>query len=178
MSDYALVLKRIGTAFLIFVFNFNIGSLNLIPNFIGYLFIYNSLHVLEKYEESSKLMKPLTLTLCIYNGFTWFFDIFQVSLNEYIINMMFAIFSIYVYYHLLTSIGQICASYGSVYTNRIFHLRNIITVLQTMTSLSSLLLNAEENVMFILLAIVYIVIIVCMKITLNHCANEAMNIRL
>lgn len=178
MNDYTLALKRIGTAFLIFVFNFNIGTLNLIPNFIGYILIYKSLSILEKYEESTRLMKPLTLALTIYSGFTWFFNTFQISFDIYVIDIMFSIFSIYVYYHLLTSIGQICKSYQSVYTNRIWNLRNIITIMQTFMSLA-IMFNIEDIAAIVtLLAIVYIIIVINLKVTLNHCSREAQYISL
>lgn len=173
MKDYALALKKIGNAFLIFVFNINIGTINILPNFLGYIFIIQALKILEKYEQSIQLMKPLTISITIYSGVIWIFNIFGFNMDIYFLGLIFSIISIYIYYHLLTSISQICELYDSKYTNKIEKLRNIIVIMQTVFSFVNLILEKELADYLVFIVIIYIIIVIYMKLLLNKCAKEA-----
>lgn len=106
-KEYAGAIKRIAYGYIICFFDINIGTLNLLPDWLGILMIYQSLTPISKYDKSVKLLDSTIMIIFIYEAFNWLLTIFTLEINIYVINVIFRIISLYFHFQLITNIADI-----------------------------------------------------------------------
>ena len=130
-------IKQVSTALLFIVYNINIGTINILPNWIGFYLIYKAIQEIGKVERSALLMNKISIFLFVYYLIEWIFHIFMISLDIVPFYLFISILTLYLFYHLFTSISLICESKNSKYTRKIISLRNVLTITFTLSSLST-----------------------------------------
>ena len=100
------VIKRVALGYVLIYFNINIGTLNLLPNWAGYLLIVSALPFLSQKEGSAILLKPLGVTLALWSGFEWVFALFGGKADAYLIGVTVGILNIYFHFQLITNISE------------------------------------------------------------------------
>ncbi len=97
--------------FLDFDITHNISKIGLLPDFIGYIFLYKGLQELAKDSPLFKKMKPYTIGMAIYTGILYFCDLkgFTLYLGGYslILRVISFIFSLYISYKIIMGIIKI-----------------------------------------------------------------------
>lgn len=168
-------IKQVSTALLFIVYNINIGTINILPNWIGFYLIYKAIQEIGKVERSALLMNKISIFLFVYYLIEWIFHIFMISLDIVPFYLFISILTLYLFYHLFTSISLICESKNSKYTRKIISLRNVLTITFTLSSLSTYLFENEGNIIQLIVLIVYVISMIAMIICLSKISKEVKN---
>ena len=118
---YAKGYKRLFWAMVIISFNINIGFINILPDFIGYIFIYSSLCILSsqhKLYEKGKIPTVILILLTlkdIWNDPSSNIlagEIYNVGILTLIIGSIVIIIKIYLIWILCTGVYELCKERG------------------------------------------------------------------
>lgn len=99
-------IKRVAISYILIYFHINIATLDILPDWVGYLMIIAALPVLSKKEKSATLLKPLGIFLTIWEVIEWVFAILGGSISIYIINVIIGILHMYFHFQLITNIAE------------------------------------------------------------------------
>ena len=72
--------KFIAWGYILLHLNFNLGTLNILPNWLGYVLMLQALPILGNDEPSAPLLRPLGIILALWEGALWALAIFGGSL--------------------------------------------------------------------------------------------------
>lgn len=116
-NPLAKAIKQVAWGYLLLMFNFNLTTINIIPNWLSYLFFYKALKPISKYEKTVLLLKPLNLCLGLYEFFIWILSILAIKLDTYLITAIIGICALYFHFQLLTNIAKLhqCRQAKSLY---------------------------------------------------------------
>lgn len=128
-------LKNVARAYIFLHLNFSLGTLNLIPDWVGYILLFNSLLILKEEEETAKLLQPLAILLGIWEFIRWFLTLIGLEMNFYLLSVIATIVSLYFHFQLLTNLANIAEKYECPERSKILNLRTVRTVLITLLSL-------------------------------------------
>lgn len=117
------------------MFDFQILSLNLIPDWVGYILFYQSIEPIAQYEKSALLLKSIIQILGIYEFILWIIAIFGITMDIYVVQIIVIALSLYFQFQLLSNIADISVKHHSLLTSRIRMLRNIKTLCCTIAVL-------------------------------------------
>jgi hypothetical protein len=127
--------KLIAYGYLLLHLNFNLGTLNVLPNWLGYILILRALPELGEYESSALLLRPLGILLGLWEGVLWTVNLTGSSLNGYLFTAISAVIALYFHFQLLTNLADIAGICGCPERSRILTLRTVWTVLNTLVAL-------------------------------------------
>lgn len=130
-NDYVRSIKKIFKAYLVLMFNFNLGTINIIPDWLADIMFYRSLDGVSQYEESAKLLKPVITIVGAYDFMLWFLKIFDTSFDIYVIQVIVGALSLYFHFQLITNLADICESHGFLQSKRLKIFRSLKTVILT-----------------------------------------------
>ena len=115
--------SRIAWSYLFAFFNLNLGSLNILPDWMAFALIYGALDLLAEEERELPLLKPF----CIPQA-----QLFGLTLSLYPLDLLFAALSLYFYFQLLTNLAHLAARYGGEdLSRRLLRLRTAQALLNT-----------------------------------------------
>ncbi len=125
-------IRRIAWGYVILHVDLNLGPINILPAWWGYRLFLMSLKVIEKEEESAKLLIPLGKMLV---GVEILFWVNKCALGEiinlYLISIITRVFSLYFHFQFLTNLAEIARKYGCKEEKTILNLRTAYTLLTT-----------------------------------------------
>lgn len=110
----AQAVRRIGWAYVLLHLHINLGTLDILPDWAGYLMILSALPALAEWSPSAKLLKPLGVFLCANASLQWLVKLigFSASTTAATANLLSLYHLlcdiIYLYFHfqLLTDIAN------------------------------------------------------------------------
>lgn len=167
-SHLATAIRRIGWAYFLLHLNINLGSLNILPNWWGYLLIVFSLAVLSQWSPSAKLLRPLGCFLAAADGIQWMCKTLNLSLSggpfqsaSVMLNLLVTLINLYFHFQLLTDIANAAqmTDYGSA--QELLRTRTWYTVLNTILYLmlyASVMLHWLTGVLLVINLVIAIVI--------------------
>lgn len=127
--------KHIAWGYVLLHFNFNLGSLNILPNWAGYLLMVGDLPTLSKEEPSAALLRPLGLLLAGWEGLCWAMTIFGRDLSLPLLEAVSTVIALYFHFQLLTNLSTAARNHQCPQEKRILHLRTVRTLLITLLAL-------------------------------------------
>jgi len=127
--------KQIAWGYVLLHLNINLGTLDILPNWLGYLLMLGALSVLGEHEPSALLLRPLGILLAVWEGALWGFAIFGISFDISVFNIIAAALSLYFHFQLLTNLAELAQQNSCTEQRRILHLRTVRTLLITLLSL-------------------------------------------
>lgn len=134
--DYTSALGKIAWGYLLIHLDLKLGTLEILPNWLGLLLIYQALVVLGEHEPSAQLLKPFALFLTAYEGVFWLAAIFAYTPQLYPLDLLFSILSLHFHFQLLTMLASLAAQSNLHDSARsLLHLRNARTILMTLAFL-------------------------------------------
>lgn len=153
-------IKNIAWGYILIHLHINIGALDLLPDWCGYLLFLGALSVLGQSEPSAHLLKPLGILLTVWNGIFWILKCFGVSSIGYIPDLIATVISLYFHFQLLTNIAAVarekeCPQEGSILT-----LRTVRTILITLFALP--FPWAEYEVLALIFLFINIIVAICL----------------
>lgn len=170
---YVQALKRVVLAYVILLFNFNLGTFNIIPNWLAYLYFYKAIPPISKYEKSVSLLKPIIIVLGIYEFIEWILVIAGINIDIYVLKLIVTAVCLYFNFQLLTNITDISLKNNFKNAKYLYLLRNLKTILITLFALP---INWQEipilSILFIFFSFIF-QILLC--IILNQYANDEKN---
>lgn len=136
-SLYSGVGYAIAGYFFLYV-NINLGPVNILPNFVGWLLMLPAINRLQGERRDLKLLRPLAILLAVWNGVGWFLAIFGGTLDGRIpfLDILAAVAGLYFHFQFLTDMAALAAGFQGPEDDldrRILRLRTVNTVLLTVT---------------------------------------------
>ena len=127
--------KQIAWGYVLLHVNINLGTLNILPNWLGYVLMLGALPILGEREPSALLLRPLGILLAIWESVIWTLTIFGVSFDSTVLSIIAAAVSLYFHFQLLTNLADFAQQHHCPEQCRILHLRTARTLLITVFSL-------------------------------------------
>ena len=137
MTDRRIPAHAAGTiaaGFLLLHVNFNLGTLNILPDWLGYLLILRALPSLEQGVPSAGLLKPLGTGLTVWEGIRWVIAIFGGNVNAVwaevigLAQLVAAVAALYFSFQLFTNLAELAQQYGCPEQKRLLTLRTWRTI--------------------------------------------------
>ncbi len=127
--------KKIARGYIFLHLNINLGTLNILPNWLGYILIFGALTAISEDEDSAQLLRPLAVLLGIWEGLLWLFALLGAEIDLPIITLIAAIIGLYFHFQLLTNLASIAEKYNCPEQKRLLTLRTVRTLLITLLTL-------------------------------------------
>ena len=155
MTDRERLGKAVGKiawGYFFIYFNINLGTIDLLPTFVGYIFILNSIDTLAEEERSTALLKPLLYILIVWEILKWINGFVNFTPSGYIytlINTIVIVISIYYNFQLFTNLSSIAEKLFCKEKDGLLILRTVYTILLTVVSVLGII-NINEDIMSII----------------------------
>ena len=146
-------ITKIAWGYICILVNINIGSVNILPAFVGYILILDSLRLLKEKCKNIMLLRPLAIILIIWNIFTWLQTSFAIQSSTAIyIGFIIEIIQLYFNFQLITELSRLATEYqgeAQHIDKALLTRRNIYTAVTTTYYLLSVvpyLITANTNI--------------------------------
>lgn len=133
--------KLVARSYLFIYLHVMIGTLDILPNWLGYVWILSAIPVLAEEIQSAKLLKPLATMMVMYTFVHWILT--ALGLVSYlnsiyllpVLEMICSVIVIYFHFQLLTNLADLAAKYQCTAEKTIRRLRTVCTVINTIVAL-------------------------------------------
>ena len=161
-TQLAGAVKRIAWGYVLMHVNFNLGTLDILPDWVGYLMILSVLPLVAAAEASAKLLKPFGIILTVWEVLIWVMNLLGAGdWDQGWMSMVATVISLYFHFQLLTNLAAISEKYGCPETNRILTLRTVQTLLTTVLALPLPWEDYEPLAIILLIVSLVVVIWLC-----------------
>ena len=166
MTDRTNLSKAIGLiawGYVLIYFNFNIGPLDILPNWLGYILIYSALDTIGKEEISALLLKPLVIIIGIYEVLMTIKGLLDLTLSSYaftLIHTVVVIVILYYNFQLFTNLANIATKYSCPQSEGIIILRTSYTLLITVASLIEVVFIPEYIIQIAIVGLLVVTTII------------------
>lgn len=167
-------LSKVAWGYFFAYFNFNVNTVSITPNFVGYVLIFLAIDMLKEEVSEVVLLKPLAVILILWHGACWFASWGGVNLeNETgFFSIITALVNLYFHFQFLTNLAAIAIRYqpeGVSLDDKLLQYRTVLTVLNTAAMIMGYLsywIGDVLNVLVLIMLIVIVVITICLMSTL------------
>lgn len=160
-ENLAVALSQIAWSYVFLLLNFNLGTVNILPNWVGMLLIYKALPVLAQWQPSARLLAPLVVLLGGVEGVSWLLAMAEISLPG-IVSILFAVVNLYVHFQLLTNLADLADNLGCAQGRTLRILRNVNVLLNTCTALP-IPWNSIPLAVYLLMGVALILLIALLR---------------
>lgn len=175
--DFATAVKRIAYAYIFLYLNINLGTINLLPEWIGYIYILSAIPLIEEKEQSAQYLRIPLLILAGWAGISWLAAIFGFSPDWKIIYIFPLALRLYMHFQLLTNIADIAAYFGlNEAAAKIKKLRSLSVIFDTALQLMSTLL-LDNPYILLALAVAPLVVVVIIFFSLFSLKNNIVELQ-
>ena len=101
----------IAWGYLLLHLDINLGSINILPEWLGYLLMLSALPVLAQEIPSALLLKPLGEILALWEGVQWVMKLLGREFSPYLIEVIIGVVSLYFHFQLLTNLAELAGRY-------------------------------------------------------------------
>lgn len=166
-------LKMIAFGYLLLHLNINLGTCNVLPNWLGYLLILKALPILGEYEPSALLLTPIGTLLAVWEGALWGMALFSLTPDIYLLRVVASVIALYFHFQLLTNLADIAQKFGCKERRSILMLRTVRTILITLVALpipweSIKVLSVWIAIIYVFVAIWICVVLFSFRRSLNE----------
>lgn len=134
-EQLANAVKKIAWGYVLLHLNINLGTLDILPNWLGYVLMLGALPILGKWEPSALLLRPLGILLAAWEGLLWGFTIFSIPFDSTIVSILGSVASLYFHFQLLTNLACLAQRYDCPEERKILTRRTVRTLLITLLAL-------------------------------------------
>ncbi len=108
-------IKNVAIGYIFIYFNINIGVMDILPGWAGYLIILSALPVLAQKEKSAILLKSFGIFMTVVYVAKWILDIFgnfnlPFDFKFEIVDIFISIIQVYFHFQLITNIADLSPS--------------------------------------------------------------------
>lgn len=163
MTTYEDVYKAITRSiwgYILISLNFNLGTVNLLPSFIGYLFFLSAIKLIERSKKELSLLRIPVIILTLFSAADWVLSMFGMSLTSisYIINIIVSVLSLYFHFQFLTNIAyiaELCQREGYTHDKTLIFFRNVKTVLLTIVTILELFYTIIDSDIYMIISLAF-----------------------
>lgn len=165
-------ISQIAWGYLWIYLNIHLGSINILPAFVGYFLLWQAIDALKDKEQEMQLLRPLVFILIGWHGMQWILSWKGFNLGEWSTFLSLIIFMIDLYFHFqfLTNLASIAARYADGdYNEKLLRYRTIITILNTIIAVITYIRNwmgAYADVVAAILLIINVIYLISLMSTL------------
>lgn len=143
----ALTYIAIGFLFTLVNFNliFNGKSINIVPDFVGWILFYIAFDKLGKYVSDKKYLKLCSLVLAILNGVLWLASIIDVSVDFSIVSIISAILGAVYMFILFGALENVANDFAPEKKDTIKYLRYINIIVVIVLNIGVFMFSLEQN---------------------------------
>jgi len=174
--------KLIAWGYVLIYLDVSISTLNILPNWLGYMLFLRALPALSEEERSAELLKPLGTALVVWELIKWVavifgatFDAGTIGILSNIVGYIMAVAGMYFHFQLLTNLADAAERYGSIQSGKILRLRAANTVIMVILALPLPWYNIEAVAIMLLIAMLIVAIWICYVLFLVKKELEAMD---
>lgn len=165
-AELCKAINLIAWGYIFLYFNINVGIVNIMPAWVGFIFFIIAINkTICKEEPSAKLLQPLGIFLAVYNGIIWVLSILELSYNTSLIGTLATVISMYFHFQLLTNVAAIAEKCEYPEKKKLLTLRTVLIILETVLMFSETFVE-EYYTVVVVIAIVEVVIAVWICIVL------------
>ena len=166
-DNLASAVGAVGRAYIFIYLNINLGTLDILPDWLGYVFILGALPTLSLWEESMGLLRNIGILLAVYEGIEWVMKLLGGQSDVPVVSLIAGIIGLYFHFQLLTDLATISSEYGLTgRSENLLKLRTANTVLQTIAILT-MQLSARFEAAWPALVMAFVVVILTIMITVS-----------
>lgn len=158
--------KKIGFGYAFLYLNLNIGRVNLLPDWVGYLLIREACDDIGGQEPSVRLLKPLAALLAAYEGMLWLCGLGGIDFSIPAVRVVIAVVGLYFHYQLMTNLGDLAEHLHLEGGTRLYRARNGQVCLTTALELAQFYPFGEEHMT--MLVIVAFVVLVLVAVAISY----------
>ena len=128
----------IAWGYLFLYFNLNLGSLNLIPSWVGYLLMGKAIKELKEASPAMGLLGPLCILLAALELWFWTLTLIGINSQHYLLqllSLLLAVAALYFHFQLLTNLVEALGRAGETWRKELLNLRTVRTVLAAVMAL-------------------------------------------
>lgn len=158
-------LRKIFWGYIFLYFDFNIGTLDILPTAISFFLFYQAIRdCLEREDEATKLLKSICVILGVYHLIDEFMVMFQIPVELFLVEEIMAVLALYFHFQFLTNLANIADKYSYLAVDTILALRTVYTVMMTILTFTMHFEEIEWLSLMIMVAQVFITIFICFVI--------------
>lgn len=124
-----------GTGYLFQYFNLNLVTLDMLPDWACYVFLFLAIREAAPLVPSLKLLRPLGILLGVWEGILWVSTALSVSVTLPLVKVLVDVMAIYFHYQFLTDLARLAAKLKLPDQEKLFYLRTVMVVLITLMAL-------------------------------------------
>lgn len=109
-------LSKVALGYVFLTFNLNLGTLNVLPNWGGYLFLLAAIGLLGEELRDLALLRPFCILLAAADGADWLAVLFTgetLTGRFFLVYLLLVCVSIYFQFQLLTDLALLAERYGA-----------------------------------------------------------------
>lgn len=178
MIDYEKIYNGISKAiwgYFFLYFDINLGTISILPSFIGFILFLKAINLLEEEERELSLLKTLGLILVTWNVVEWLAKCVGYSFGNkwQFVTLIAGLLNMYFHFQFLTNIASIAIKHqeeNCTYDKTLLSCRTIQTLMLTVFLVVTNLNFIPEDILVyptLILAIIYIIVCIFIMITLN-----------
>ena len=141
----ATALRKVAWGWILLHCNFNLGSLNILPDWLGYLLILQALSVLAVSVRSAALLIPFGMGLTLWNLVAWILDIFGGSVSFLWLDLLVTVIGLYFQFQLLTDLAELADDWTCEQGTPLRKYRTVQTVLTTVLWLAGFFMVSKTG---------------------------------
>ena len=134
-NNYKNALKKIAWGYVFIYFSINLGPVDALPVWVGYILILQVLDGVAEREPSASLLKPFAFVLSAVELVKWVTTWFAGIMTLPWINVITGIVSLYFHFQLLTNLADTAKRDCSLYGKKIRFYRNLQVLLVTILTM-------------------------------------------
>lgn len=178
MTDYQKIYDGISKAiwgYFFLYFDINLGTISILPSFVGYILFLKAIDLLEEEERELSLLKTLGLFLVAWNVIEWLAKCVGYSFGNkwQFVTLIAGLLNMYFHFQFLTNIASIAIKHqeeNCAYDKTLLSCRTIQTLMLTVFLVVTNLSFIPEDILIyptFILAIIYIIVCIYIMATLN-----------
>ena len=160
--------SRLAWGYFFLYFDFNLGPVSVLPDFVGYLLFLSGIGLLQEERRDLTLLRPLGILLALWHTALWAGDWLGLSLAQQlpVLNLVVGLASLYFHFQLLTDCAALAQRYqgpGEGLDQRLLGWRTVQTLLLTAADVLTFLPQSTlRDTAVVVMAVVVLVACVCL----------------
>ncbi len=138
MYELSKAIRKIAWGYLFLHFHINLGTVDILPDFLGFLWILQGIWGLRREVEAAGLLEPFGIFLVAWNLLKWLAAIFGGVLPGFgmeslstVVSLFLSVIPLYFHFQLQTDLATVADRYETERGGCIRLLRTVYTVLTT-----------------------------------------------
>jgi len=137
-------ISKVAWGYVFIFFHINLGTLDILPDFVGYILFFSAIGLLQEVESELALLRPFGIVLVIYHIIEWMGQLFSIHWGDVsqLVSIVLCIVSIYFQFQMQTNLASIAMKYQSEEAGvdeKLLRYRNVYVVGTSGTMISTYL---------------------------------------